>query len=142
MAASFGTSSTKRKPTEEVWTPMLPIADTLASLGSRLCIIFDPVEKRILYARFGRFEDLPVDLAVGVRLKSGVTYALPFTQRYDAFEFVEQAIGMNSIVFQEILLVIGYSCAGHYVKRQLSPEIARTAAGQISDLLIQLPGTR
>ena len=36
---------------------MLPIADTLASLGSRLCIIFDPVEKRILYPRFGRFED-------------------------------------------------------------------------------------
>ena len=78
---------------------MVPMGDTLASLGSRMCIVFDPVTKRIMYPRYGRFEDLSIDLAVGVKLESGAALALPFTTRYDGFPFVEQTIRMNSITF-------------------------------------------
>lgn len=79
---------------------MVPMGDTLATLGSRLSIVFDPVQHRILYPRYGRFEDLPFDLAIGVKLKGGKALSLPFTTRCDHFEFVEQTIGMNSIAFR------------------------------------------
>ena len=78
---------------------MIPIGDTLATLGSRLAIVFDPVEHRVLYPRYGRFDEIVADLAIGVRLKSGKAYALPFTRRYDHFEFVEQTNTMNSITY-------------------------------------------
>lgn len=78
---------------------MIPIGDTLAAMGSRLAIIFDPVEHRILYPRYGNFDEIAADLAIGVRLKSGKTCALPFTRRYGHFEFVEQANTMNSITY-------------------------------------------
>jgi len=78
---------------------VIPIGDTLAAMGSRLAIIFDPVEHRILYPRYGEFDEIVADLAIGIRLKSGKTHALPFTRRYDHFEFVEQTNTMNSITY-------------------------------------------
>jgi hypothetical protein len=78
---------------------VIPIGDTLAAMGSRLAIIFDPVGHRILYPRYGEFDEIVADLAIGVRLKSGKTYALPFTDRYNHFEFVEQTNTMNSITY-------------------------------------------
>jgi len=78
---------------------MIPIGDTVAAMGSRLAIIFDPVEHRILYPRYGPFDEIVADLAIGIRSKTGKTYALPFTARYDHFEFVEQTDTMNSITY-------------------------------------------
>jgi len=78
---------------------VIPIGDTLACLGSRLAIIFDPVENRVFLPRYGPFDEIAADMAVGVRSKSGKTYALPFTRRYSHFEFVEQSDTMNSITY-------------------------------------------
>jgi len=78
---------------------VIPIGDTVAAMGSRLAIIFDPVEHRIFYPRYGEFTEIVADLAIGIRSKSGKTYALPFTRRYAHFEFVEQTDTMNSITY-------------------------------------------
>lgn len=78
---------------------MIPLGDTLATLGSRLAIVFDPVEHRALLPRYGLFDEIVADLAIGLRLKSGKAYALPFTRRYEYFEFVEQTNTMNSITY-------------------------------------------
>ncbi len=78
---------------------MIPIGDTVAAMGSRLAIIFDPAGHRILYPRYGEFDEIAADLAIGVRLQSGKAYALPFTRRYSHFEFIEHTITMNSITF-------------------------------------------
>jgi len=78
---------------------VIPIGDTVAAMGSRLAIIFDPVEHRVLYPRYGAFDEIVADLAIGVRLKSGKAYALPFTRRYRHFAFVEQTNTMSSITY-------------------------------------------
>ncbi|MBU1076642.1 MAG: DUF4965 domain-containing protein [Spirochaetes bacterium] len=81
---------------------MLKMADALATCGSRLCIIFDPVEKRVLYPRFGIFDELSLDLAVGIKMKGGSPETLPFTKKYKAFKFVEQSITMNAIQYTAV----------------------------------------
>lgn len=79
---------------------MIALGDTLACLGSRLAIVFDPVEHRVLLPRYGRFDEIVADLAIGIRHPSGKSYALPFTRKYKHFEFVEQLNTMNSITYQ------------------------------------------
>jgi hypothetical protein len=68
-------------------------------MGSRLALLFDPVEHRVCLPRYGLFDEIAADLAIGIRQASGAAYALPFTRRYGHFEFVEQTNTMNSITY-------------------------------------------
>ncbi|MBN1899660.1 MAG: DUF4965 domain-containing protein [Spirochaetes bacterium] len=75
------------------------MGDSLATLGSRLCLIFDPYKTRVLYPRFGKFDEMELDLALGIRIAKQ-RRVLPFTARYKRFSFIDQSITMNRIRFE------------------------------------------
>lgn len=78
---------------------MRQMATVLGRLGSRFSVVFDPDAKQVLHSALGRWLDFPTDLAIGVRGEDGSVRALPFTQRFPAFEIVEQQLTMCGVNF-------------------------------------------
>ncbi|MEM7577537.1 MAG: glycoside hydrolase family 52 protein, partial [Planctomycetota bacterium] len=83
---------------------------TVARLGSRFSLLFEPQHRRVMHSAMGRFLDAPLDLSVGLVEPDGVERVLPFTERVDR-DFVEplynceQFDRINSVTFR------GYSAA-------------------------------
>ncbi|MEM1099424.1 MAG: DUF4965 domain-containing protein [Planctomycetota bacterium] len=83
---------------------------TVARLGSRFSLLFEPQHRRVMHSAMGRFLDAPMDLSVGLVEPDGVERVLPLTRRVER-DFVEplynceQFDRINSITFR------GYSAA-------------------------------
>lgn len=73
---------------------------TIARLGSRFGLHFEPYRKRVLHSALGRFLDQPIDLAVGLVEPDGTQRVLPFTQTGVDFANCEQFDRVNSITFR------------------------------------------
>lgn len=54
---------------------------TIARLGSRFALTFEPYRRRVLHSATGRFCDAPLDLMAGMVEPDGTTRVLPFTRR-------------------------------------------------------------
>ncbi|MEM9753618.1 MAG: DUF4965 domain-containing protein [Planctomycetota bacterium] len=83
---------------------------TVARLGSRFSLLFEPHRRRVMHSGVGRFLDAPLDLSVGLVDPDGVERVLPFTRRDDLdgvarLDNCEQFDRINSITFR------GYSAA-------------------------------
>ena len=85
----------------------------MARLGSRLSLLFEPYERRVMHSALGRFADRPVDLAVGFVEPNGTERVLPFTQQGKPLFNCEQSERFNSITFR------GYS-EGYKVRFELN----------------------
>ncbi|MCX8038100.1 MAG: hypothetical protein N3D11_13810 [Candidatus Sumerlaeia bacterium] len=121
---------------------MIPIGDTLAAMGSRLAIIFDPVGQQIFYPRYGAFDEIVADLAIGIRLKSGETRALPFTRRYAHFAFVEQTNTMNSITYTGLAPDLGIKLTARFTTTFYPrDERLSTAPILLLDLSVERPAS-
>ncbi|MCE9589527.1 MAG: glycoside hydrolase family 52 protein [Planctomycetes bacterium] len=73
---------------------------TVARLGSRFSLVFEPYRRRIMHSALGRFLDEPVDLMVGLIEPDGTERVLPFTTRGKALHNTEQFERLNSITFR------------------------------------------
>jgi len=71
----------------------------LAKLGSRIALDFRPRDRMIRYSAIGQFFDIPMDVAVGVRMGDQVR-TLPFTKRHPHFETTEQELRLTSVTFR------------------------------------------
>ena len=73
---------------------------TLARLGSRFSLLFEPYQRRVMHSALGRFLDQPVDLMVGLIEPDGRERVLPFTTRGTLLYNCEQFERINSITFR------------------------------------------
>lgn len=73
---------------------------TIARLGSRFNLLFEPHKKRVMHSALGRFLDQPLDLAVGLVQPDGTERTLPLTVRGDPLSASEQFERFNSITFR------------------------------------------
>lgn len=73
---------------------------TLARLGSRFSLLFEPHRRRVRHSALGRFHDQPMDLMVGLVEPDGTELVLPFTTRGTALHNPEQFERLNSITFR------------------------------------------
>jgi xylan 1,4-beta-xylosidase len=72
----------------------------LGRLGSRLGLLFEPGERRVMHSGLGRFLDQPLDFAVGLIEPDGTERVLPFTAHGRPFYATEQFERINSITFR------------------------------------------
>lgn len=81
---------------------------TLARLGSRFNLLFEPYKRRVMHSALGRFFDAPLDLQVGLVNPDGSLRVLPFTsqeltadgKRIRDLYNAEQFERFNSITFR------------------------------------------
>ncbi len=73
---------------------------TLARLGSRFSLMFEPQHRRIRHSALGRFFDQPSDLKVGLVDPDGTERVLPFTMQGVPLYNPEQFERLNSITFR------------------------------------------
>jgi len=73
---------------------------TLARLGSRFNLLFEPHRHRVRHSALGRFHDQPMDLMVGLIEPDGTELVLPFTTRGTPLHNSEQFERLNSITFR------------------------------------------
>ena len=73
---------------------------SIARLGSRFGLLFEPHQRRVRHSALGRFLDVPLDLAVGLVGPDGKQRVLPFTQQGESFHTVEQFERANSITYR------------------------------------------
>ena len=73
---------------------------TLARLGSRFALVFEPHHRRLRHSALGRFLDRPLDLMVGLVEPDGTERVMPFTQRGQVLYNAEQFERLNSITFR------------------------------------------
>ncbi|MEM8782802.1 MAG: DUF4965 domain-containing protein [Planctomycetota bacterium] len=83
---------------------------TVARLGSRFSLLFEPQHRRVMHSALGRFLDSPLDFSVGLVEPDGIERVLPFTkcEGRDGIEPLyncEQFDRINSVTFR------GYSAA-------------------------------
>ncbi|MFA9476741.1 glutaminase domain-containing protein [Phycisphaerales bacterium AB-hyl4] len=75
---------------------------TIARLGSRFTLLFEPYQQRVMHSALGRFLDQPLDLMVGMIEPDGTRRVLPFTQEPNASPLhnAEQFERPNSITYR------------------------------------------
>ena len=73
---------------------------TIARLGSRFNLLFEPHKKQVMHSALGRFLDQPLDLAVGFVEPDGTERTLPLTTRGEPLIASEQFERFNSITFR------------------------------------------
>ena len=73
---------------------------TLARLGSRFQLLFEPHKRQIRHSALGRFLDQPIDLMVGIIEPDGTERVLPFSQRGSLLNNCEQFERLNSITYR------------------------------------------
>ncbi len=73
---------------------------TVARLGSRFSLLFEPHHGRVRHSALGRFLDRPMDLMVGLIEPDGTERVLPFTQRGELLSNCEQFERFNSITYR------------------------------------------
>ncbi len=79
---------------------MLLMTWTLARLGSRFNLLFEPHQRRVRHSALGRFLDRPLDLMVGLVEPDGTDRVLPFTTRGSLLYNPEQFERINSITYR------------------------------------------
>ena len=79
---------------------MLLMTWSLARLGSRFNLLFEPSRNRVRHSALGRFLDRPLDLMVGLVEPDGTDRVLPLTQRGTPLYNPEQFERLNSITFR------------------------------------------
>ncbi len=80
---------------------------TIARLGSRFSLLFEPYRRRVMHSALGRFLDEPVDLTVGLVEPGGRVRVLPFTAEGQLLANCEQFERVNSITFRGFSEVCG-----------------------------------
>lgn len=73
---------------------------TLARLGSRFSLLFEPYRRQVRHSALGRFFDEPLDLMVGMVEPDGTERVLPLSQRGQLLYNCEQFERFNSITFR------------------------------------------
>ncbi len=73
---------------------------TMARLGSRFGLVFEPYRKCVRHSALGRFLDQPTDLMVGLVEPGGVERVLPFTTEGTPLFNCEQFPRFNSITYR------------------------------------------
>jgi len=73
---------------------------TIARLGSRFQLLFEPCHNRVRHAALGRFLDQPLDLKLGLIEPDGTERVLPFTAEGHELFNCEQFERINSITFR------------------------------------------
>ncbi len=73
---------------------------TIARLGSRFNLLFEPYHKRVMHSGMGRFLDQPLDLMVGLIEPDGTRRVLPFTQHGQELFNTEQFERFNSCTWR------------------------------------------
>ncbi|WP_428387454.1 glutaminase domain-containing protein [Mucisphaera sp.] len=73
---------------------------TLARLGSRFGLHFEPHRRRVLHSALGRFCDQPLDLMVGMEEPDGTRRVLPLSADGQLLANPEQFERLNSITFR------------------------------------------
>ncbi|MCX5662383.1 MAG: DUF4965 domain-containing protein [Planctomycetota bacterium] len=73
---------------------------TIARLGSRFNLLFEPYKRRVMHSALGRFLDQPLDLMVGLVEPDGTERVLPFTTRGVELANCEQFERVNSITYR------------------------------------------
>ncbi len=73
---------------------------SIARLGSRFGLLFEPYKRQVRHSALGRFLDEPLDLAVGIEGPDGQQRVLPFTAEGELFHTMEQFERANSITFR------------------------------------------
>lgn len=75
---------------------------TIARLGSRFNLLFEPYHRRVMHSALGRFLDQPLDLMVGLVEPDGTRRVLPFTADSEAVDLsnAEQFERFNSITYR------------------------------------------
>lgn len=76
------------------------ISWTVARLGSRFSLLFEPSQRQVRHSALGRFLDEPLDLAVGLVEPDGRELVLPFTPHGEVFYNPEQFERFNSITYR------------------------------------------
>ncbi|MFP4144110.1 MAG: glutaminase domain-containing protein [Phycisphaeraceae bacterium] len=73
---------------------------TIARLGSRFGLLFEPYRRRVMHSAMGRFLDQPVDLMVGMEEPDGTRRVLPLSADGELLSNCEQFERVNSITFR------------------------------------------
>ena len=73
---------------------------TIARLGSRFTLLFEPYHRRVMHSALGRFLDQPLDLQVGLEEPDGTQRVLPLSQHGELLHNCEQFERVNSITFR------------------------------------------
>lgn len=73
---------------------------TIARLGSRFSLLFEPHQRRVLHSAMGRFLDQPLDLMVGLEEPDGTQRVLPFTTDGELLMNPEQFERINSVTYR------------------------------------------
>lgn len=73
---------------------------SIARLGSRFNLLFEPYRNRVMHSALGRFLDQPLDLMVGLVEPDGTERVLPFTTRGVQLANCEQFERINSITYR------------------------------------------
>ena len=73
---------------------------TIARLGSRFTLLFEPYRRRVMHSALGRFLDQPLDLQVGLEEPDGTQRVLPLSQHGELLHNCEQFERVNSITFR------------------------------------------
>lgn len=73
---------------------------SIARLGSRFGLLFEPHRRQVRHSALGRFLDQPLDLAVGLEGPDGKECVLPLCKEGEVFHTVEQFERANSITFR------------------------------------------
>ncbi len=73
---------------------------TMARLGSRFSLLFEPYRRRVMHSGLGRFLDEPLDLMVGMIEPDGTERVMPFCQEGVLLHNLEQFERANSITFR------------------------------------------
>lgn len=76
------------------------ISWTVARLGSRFSLLFEPYQRQVRHSALGRFLDEPLDLAVGLVEPDGTERVLPFTKEGKLLYNPEQFERFNSITYR------------------------------------------
>lgn len=73
---------------------------TLARLGSRFGLLFEPYRRRVMHSALGRFCDQPLDLMVGMEEPDGTRRVLPLSADGQLLANPEQFERLNSLTFR------------------------------------------
>jgi hypothetical protein len=73
---------------------------TIARLGSRFSLLFEPYRRRVMHSAAGRFLDQPLDLMVGFIEPDGTERVLPLCASGEPLQNCEQFDRVNSITFR------------------------------------------
>ncbi len=73
---------------------------TVARLGSRFSLLFEPARRRVMHSALGRFLDRPLDLQIGLVEPDGTRRVLPLCADGQLLANCEQFERLNSITFR------------------------------------------